>query len=32
MTYSAHNAAYRYFGFTYYLGKAYFGLAERVHV
>ena len=24
-------AEYRYFSFTYFLGKAYFGLAERVH-
>ena len=23
-------AEYRYFSFTYFLGKAYFGLAERV--
>ena len=22
--------AYRYFSFTYFMGKAYFGLAERV--
>jgi len=24
------SAEYRYFGFTYYYGKAYFGLAENV--
>ena len=26
----AHAAEYRYFSFTYFTGKAYFGLAERV--
>ena len=30
MTNTARNFAYRYFGFTYYFGKAYFGLAENV--
>jgi hypothetical protein len=28
MTHSVRAAAYRYFSFTYYFGKAYFGLAE----
>jgi len=27
MTNNARTFAYRYFGFTYYFGKAYFGLA-----
>ena len=27
MTNTARSFAYRYFGFTYYAGKAYFGLA-----
>ena len=31
MTGIARAAEYRYFSFTYVLGKAYFGLAERVH-
>ena len=30
MTSIAHTFAYRYFSFTYFYGKAYFGLAERV--
>jgi len=29
MTNLSRNAAYRYFSFTYFYGKAYFGLAER---
>ena len=28
MNHSVRAAAYRYFSFTYYYGKAYFGLAE----
>ena len=28
MTASIHTFAYRYFSFTYFYGKAYFGLAE----
>ena len=28
MTNTAYTFAYRYFRFTYFLGKAYFGLAE----
>ena len=28
----ARNAEYRYFSFTYFYGKAYFGLAESVRV
>ena len=31
MTGIARAAEYRYFSFTYFLGKAYFGLAELVH-
>ena len=30
MTTSVYSFAYRYFSFTYFTGKAYFGLAERV--
>ena len=30
MTCLARAAEYRYFSFTYFLGKAYFGLAENV--
>ena len=30
MTNIARVAEYRYFSFTYFLGKAYFGLAESV--
>ena len=30
MTGIARAAEYRYFSFTYFLGKAYFGLAENV--
>ena len=30
MTRSARSFAYRYFSFTYFYGKAYFGLAENV--
>ena len=30
MTNTARTAEYRYFSFTYFIGKAYFGLAERV--
>ena len=30
MTMNARAAAYRYFSFTYFYGKAYFGLAEGV--
>ena len=29
MTSSIRSAEYRYFSFTYFYGKAYFGLAER---
>lgn len=29
---SARTFAYRYFGFTYFYGKAYFGLAESTWV
>ena len=29
MSMSALTAEYRYFSFTYYFGKAYFGLAEN---
>jgi len=29
MTRTVRTAAYRYFSFTYYFGKAYFGLAEN---
>ena len=29
---SARTFAYRYFSFTYFYGKAYFGLAESVRV
>ena len=32
MTNSARAAEYRYFSFTYYFGKAYFGLAENGNV
>ena len=32
MTAVTRAAAYRYFSFTYFLGKAYFGLAESVRV
>ena len=32
MTAIAHAAEYRYFSFTYFYGKAYFGLAENVRV
>ena len=32
MTSIAHTFAYRYFSFTYYFGKAYFGLAESTRV
>ncbi len=28
----ARNAEYRYFSFTYFYGKAYFGLAESARV
>ena len=31
MTRRVNAAAYRYFSFTYFYGKAYFGLAESVH-
>ena len=31
MIHRVRAAAYRYFSFTYYFGKAYFGLAESVH-
>lgn len=27
----SHTNEYRFFGFTYYYGKAYFGLAEKVY-
>lgn len=30
MNHLRHAAEYRYFSFTYYFGKAYFGLAESV--
>ena len=30
MTNNARSFAYRYFSFTYYFGKAYFGCAESV--
>ena len=30
MTSSARSFAYRFFSFTYFYGKAYFGLAESV--
>ena len=30
MTCLARAAEYRYFSFTYFLGKAYFGLAEQM--
>lgn len=30
MTGIARTAEYRYFSFTYFMGKAYFGLAESV--
>ena len=30
MTHTAFTFAYRYFSFTYFYGKAYFGLAENV--
>ena len=29
MTNTAHSFAYRYFSFTYFMGKAYFGLTEQ---
>jgi len=29
MTHLVRNAEYRYFSFTYFMGKAYFGLAEK---
>jgi len=29
---AVHSFAYRYFGFTYFYGKAYFGLAESTRV
>lgn len=32
MTNTACTAEYRYFSFTYFYGKAYFGLAESVRV
>ena len=32
MTFIARAAEYRYFSFTYFFGKAYFGLAESVGV
>jgi hypothetical protein len=32
MTERAFTAEYRYFSFTYFWGKAYFGLAESVRV
>ena len=32
MTMIARAAEYRYFSFTYYFGKAYFGLAESARV
>ena len=30
MTHTAASFAYRYFSFTYFFGKAYFGLAKSV--
>ena len=32
MTNTARTAEYRYFSFTYFYGKAYFGLADSVRV
>jgi len=32
MTSTARTFAYRYFSFTYFYGKAYFGLAESTRV
>ena len=32
MTNTARTAEYHYFSFTYFYGKAYFGLAESVRV
>ena len=32
MANTARTAEYRYFSFTYFYGKAYFGLAESVRV
>ena len=32
MTNTTRSAEYRYFSFTYFYGKAYFGLAESVRV
>ena len=29
MTNMTHSSAYRYFSFTYFMGKAYFGLASK---